>query len=859
MRLAPGTTLDIYEIVAPLGAGGMGEVYRARDPVLKREVAIKVLPSAVSKDPERLRRFEQEAQATAALNHPNILAIHRFGVFEGAPYLVSELLEGCTLRQLMQRTPVPLRKAIDIAVQIAHGLAAAHEKGIVHRDLKPENLFVTKGGQVKILDFGLAKLTEHPSSAEGSGPTMTHVSEPGMVIGTAGYMSPEQVRGKAVDYRADIFAFGAILYEMLAGKQPFQRPTSADTMSAILNEDPVAISQLGQAPPPGLQRVVHRCLEKHPEQRFQSASDLAFALEALSDAGSSSGSPIAAHARLRPRRATAWATGTVVMLGLAAGAYYFLRPREKAPFEHYSIQRVIDSKHVILTAISPDGAYIAAVRRNAAGHQALWIHHVATGSERPIVQDATYEYQDVIFSPDGGYIYFRIDAPGTPSNEREDEYRIPVLGGQAAHVLTRVDAPLSFFDVGRRLCFYRQNYLQGTYQFLSASADGSDEHVLANGKKPFLSNPACAPDGRFAVSMADDGDVENLDFASGMKRKLPTTTVFRAFDLHWAPDGKGLFAITTPKKQVTFFSYPGGNLREITNDLSHYQGISLTKDSKMIATTTYERNARLTELSLAKTSQLAEHPTGTMEWFEYLDNDRIVESDLTGTAGPRTVDFKTNETLPLNGGNIHFSFAPARCSPDALVVSGTRDGKAISVYKVHLDGSPPTQLTTGVGDAFPECTADGKWLFYVDNREPSAPYLMRQPLQGGTAQRVDASPVWYDLSPDGKSLVHVTWGAISRLQVISTDSLREIRNFPLPPDITALVAFSADSKTIFYTTWNGADSAIWRQPLDAGAAVRVAILPGKTVVWIRPSPDGKKLGLTLIASTSEAALIRDIR
>jgi Tol biopolymer transport system component len=859
MRLAPGTTLDGYEIVAPLGAGAMGEVYRARDPVLKREVAIKVLPSSVSHDPDRLRRFEQEAQAAAALNHPNILAIHRFGVFEGAPYLVSELLEGSTLRELMQRGPVPVRKAIDIVVQIARGLAAAHEKGIVHRDLKPENLFVTKGGQVKILDFGLAKLTEHSPGAKGDGPTMTHVSEPGMIVGTAGYMSPEQVRGKAIDHRADIFAFGAILYEMLAAKRAFQRSTSADTMSAILNEDPVGLAQLVQATPPGLQRVVHRCLEKNPERRFQSASDLAFALEALSDSGISSGPPIAAPARPRARRTLAWAAGSVAMLALATWAYYFLRPREKAPFEHYSIQRVIDSKHVMLIAISPDGAYLAAVIRNAAGRQALWIHHVATGSERPIVQDAAYEYQDVIFSPDGSYIYFRIDAPETAPNGREDEYRIPVLGGQAAHVLAAVDAPVSFFDGGQHLCFYRQNYLQGTYQFLSARADGSEEHVLANGKKPFLPDPACAPDGRLAVYIADRGDVEILDFASGAKRTLPVNTGFRAFNLHWAPDGKGVFATTIPKEQIDFLSYPDGNLREITNDLSHYQGISLTRDSKMIATTTYERNARLTELSLTKPSQLAEHPTGAIEWFEYLDNNRIVESDFGVFVGPRTVDFKTNETLSLNGGNLHFSFAPARCGPGTLVVSGTLDGKAIGVYKVHLDGSAPTQLTTGVRDAFPECTSDGKWLFYVDNREPSAPYLMRQLLQGGTAQRVDASPVWYDLSPDGKLLVHVTWGEISRLQVISTDSLREIRSFPLPPDITALVAFSADSKTIFYTTWNGADSTIWQQSLTAATALKVATLSGKMIVWIRPSPDGKKLGLTLTASTSEAALIRDIR
>jgi eukaryotic-like serine/threonine-protein kinase len=216
MTLIPGTKLDGYEVLGPLGAGGMGEVYRARDSVLKREVAIKVLPSFVSQDPDRLRRFEQEAQATAALNHPNILAVYRFGNFEGTPYLVSELLEGGTLGQQLEHGPLPVRKAIDYGSQIARGLAAAHEKGITHRDLKPDNIFVTKDGRVKILDFGLAKLTQAKAATE-DGPTVTlqERTEPGMVLGTVGYMSPEQVRGKTADHRADIFAFGAILYEML--------------------------------------------------------------------------------------------------------------------------------------------------------------------------------------------------------------------------------------------------------------------------------------------------------------------------------------------------------------------------------------------------------------------------------------------------------------------------------------------------------------------------------------------------------------------------------------------------------------------------------------------------------------------
>src|SRR5215469_1029432 len=301
MPLAASTKLDGYEILALLGAGGMGEVYRARDSRLKREVAIKVLPSFVSRDPDRLSRFEQEAQAAAALDHPNILAVHQFGIFDGAPYLVSELLIGESLRQVLQSGPLPARKAVDYAVQIAHGLAAAHDHGIVHRDLKPENLFVTKTGRIKILDFGLAKLVQPHTDSDGNSPTQTKGTDPGMVMGTAGYMSPEQVRGQAIDHRTDIFAFGAILYEMLTGKRAFQRSTSAETMTAILNDDPPAISQLVQTTSPGLQRVVLRCLEKNPEQRFHSASDLAFALEALSESGSVPATAIAAPSRRTPR------------------------------------------------------------------------------------------------------------------------------------------------------------------------------------------------------------------------------------------------------------------------------------------------------------------------------------------------------------------------------------------------------------------------------------------------------------------------------------------------------------------------------------------------------------------------------
>src|SRR6202521_1665945 len=282
MALSLGSKLGPYEIIAARGAGGMGEVYRAKDTRLGRDVAIKVLPEALVKDADRLRRFEQEARTIAALNHPNILGIHDIGTHQGAPFLVSELLDGETLREKIDAGPLPVKRAIEYGLGIAQGLAAAHDKGIVHRDLKPENVFVTRDGRVKVLDFGLAKLVRPEENTETAKTLTSPASLPGMVMGTVGYMSPEQVRGQPIDARSDIFSFGAVLYAMLNGKRAFKRETSAETMAAILREEPPELNDAGWQSPLALQRILVRCLQKNVERRFQSASDLAFALESLS-------------------------------------------------------------------------------------------------------------------------------------------------------------------------------------------------------------------------------------------------------------------------------------------------------------------------------------------------------------------------------------------------------------------------------------------------------------------------------------------------------------------------------------------------------------------------------------------------
>jgi eukaryotic-like serine/threonine-protein kinase len=411
--ITAGTKFGPYEIQSALGAGGMGEVYRARDTALGRDVALKILRPGAVQDADRLRRFRQEAQAAAALNHPNIMAIHFIGDQDGAPYIVSELLEGESLRHSLRAGALPVRRCMDYALQIAEGLAAAHEKGVIHRDLKPENIFITKTGRVKILDFGLAKLTRPDEvSADTSALTLTHGSTPGVVLGTVGYMSPEQVRGNPLDSRSDIFSFGVIHYEMLSGKNFFLRNTAADTMSALLKEDAPELvpSVLGVSP--ALDRVVRRLLEKEPAARFQSVRDLGFALQAVSGSGSSSSAEIP---QMLPRLAGA-RPGLLKLLMIAAACFLLggaatwlaLRLGRSSRADAMMVTQVFRPTHepglTEWPTWSPDGTLLA-FASNRSGNYEIYVRRIEGGQELNITNDPAQDIQPN-FSPDGTSIAF---------------------------------------------------------------------------------------------------------------------------------------------------------------------------------------------------------------------------------------------------------------------------------------------------------------------------------------------------------------------------------------------------------------------------------------------------------------------
>jgi eukaryotic-like serine/threonine-protein kinase len=785
MTVLPGSKIGPYEIVAQIGAGGMGEVYRARDSRLGRDVAIKVLPASFSADPDRLQRFAQEARAAAALSHPNILAIFDIGENEGAPYVVSELLEGETLRDRLRSGALTSRKAIDYALQFAKGLAAAHDKGIVHRDLKPENLFITEDNRLKILDFGLAKLTR-PQEAESSGdaPTMQVATDAGMVMGTVGYMSPEQVRGKPADHRSDLFSFGAILYEMLSGKRAFHADTPADMMSAILKDDPPELSETNRVVPPGLERIVHHCLEKNQAQRFQSASDVAFNLEALTEISGTSKSGIQAVASPVRRR---WLLPALIALLIAA---------------------------------SYAGVYFAAKR------------HAVSAS--PTFHRLTFRRGSILaarFSPDGQTIVYGSAVEGRPLElltTRFDSTDSRPLGFEKTQLL-------SISSTGELAVVVRTHnanaFLDGGTLARVSLAGGAPRELLEN-----VASADWTPDGS-DLAMSHGTNSADLEFPAGRviyhaqgwlsHVRFSRKGEFVAFADHLSNGDDGRIVVVDRE----------GKHKTSSSFYSSVEGLAWSRDGNEVWFTASPSGAAraVYALDMNGKERIVLRVPGTLTLQDITRDGRVLLTEDNAQVG--TMALPPGEKVERNLSWFDWSLLNDM-SPDGTTITFSETGEATNgkygAFLRKTDGSPAIRLGDGT---FPALSPDGKWVVAIDNGSPGQLELL--PTGAGSPKRLTNDSLehrrlrWV---PDGTGLVFVAAEANRPPRTYWTDLNGATR--AITPEGTTGVLVTPDSKYVM--TIDGTGMRLF-YPLQGGEPKPITAALEPTDVAYQFDPDGKSL------------------
>jgi len=848
MALASGTRLGPYEILSALGAGGMGEVYRARDPRLGREVAIKVVPSGSAPDSERLRRFEQEARATAALNHPNILAVFDIGSQDNSPYIVSELLEGGTLRSRLISGPLPVRKAVDYALQIVRGLAAAHDHGIFHRDLKPENIFITRDGHVKILDFGLAKLTMPEPGAPGTSAqaTLDSVTGRGVLLGTLGYMSPEQCRGATIDARSDIFSFGAVLYEMISGKRAFRGDTTADAISSILKEEPPDLATTGRDVPPLLERIVHHCLEKDPSARFQSARDIAFALEALSSISSSAtaamSTPAIAASETRKRWLVPSLLGVIAVLLVSVALLFFRVNTPLAAPPSYR-QLTFGREFISSARFAPDQRTI--IYSSAHIGMQTELFSLAPDSHAPVslgLKDA-----DLESISSAGEMLLIQDRRDLVRNVKVGLLARAPLSGAAPRPMMSdvVDA-----DWGPDNQVAVAHYVDGHFRI-----EYPIGHVLYEPTTGWLTNVRVSLNGGWVAfaehpTLGDSaGNVVMVD-SSGRKRTLsPRQSAI--VKVNWAPSGKEVWF--TSAEESTKFQLWAADLSGHTRVVDRIPGTPTLYDIARDGRVLLGQNIFRILASAWGHGQDQEHDLTIQNWSDASaispDGRQVLLNEEGAYSGPNydvyvrasdgaspvrvgdghgddfSPDMKwvlssltlqiprqlfliplgPGETKQITHDSIDRSYARFLPDGENVVFSGTEPGHKSRIYVQAINSGTARPISReGVSGFVP--TVDGKFVF------GSSDSVALYPVDGQGAPRpvpgIHPDETIFSVSPDGRSALVGVLGSYSVdvMRVDLTGDKRELFKKIGPSDPAGVVlvdaAFTPDGKYYAYSCFN---------------------------------------------------------
>lgn len=916
MRLVSGDKLGPYEIVSALGAGGMGEVYVARDTRLNRTVAIKVLPIHLSGRPEAQERFDREARAIASLNHPHICQLHDVGSQDGTSYLVMEHLEGETLANRLMRGMPSLEQALRYGVEAADALEAAHRRGIVHRDLKPGNIFVTAHGECKVLDFGLAKLEEETEAPEANTLTSPAVlTSPGTAVGTVAYMSPEQARGERLDARTDIFSLGAVLYEMATGKPAFPGKTSAVVFKAILDVTPARPLEVNPSLPAKLDDIILKALEKDREIRYQVAAELRGDLKRLqrdlslsgggpvrsvseaaapatglssASAGVSSGpsslatssSKVIVEAARQHKLAVTVAVvvGFLMVVAAGFGVRSLLTHNRNRAFASYTVTKIAETSRARSVAISPDGKYLAVVRRDPEGEESLWLRHLPTNSNAQVVAGQKGSlFGRVLFSSEGNYIYFRRGGSGPEGRKTYDLFRVAVLGGTPSLLVRDVDSELTFSPDGQRMAFVRDNNPEmGKYRILIANRDGGEERTLASGETPYPSDPAWSPDGKVIVCIGDAKDKTTtelvaIDTETGKERVFARLNIFREFldKLTWLHDGSGLLVIDNKIQsgRIGFVSYPQGQFQTMVTDSGSFEDMSLAVDDKTLAAVMANENYDLYLLPAsgaeAEAKQMMSLPGGgDASWTH--DGKLLTDPD----SSIALLDPETGNRTTILSDEKHPSFMPVVCPDDQTIVflSLVPNTPSVNLWKIDRSGQNMQQLTFGNEDIFPVCSADNKWVYYRDGR---AQAVMKVPLAGGVPTKI-AAGYFSEIgqSPDGKLLAFLnapeSQGGKYHFQIVlwATDGSTAPKAIDADPrfaledrPFAGFLRFMPDGKAFSYGVFENSVSNIWVQPLDGAAPRALTHFTSEEIRDFEWSPDGKRLAVVRGHTDTDVVLL----
>jgi len=825
MPFGPGTRLGPYEIAVPLGRGGMGEVYRAHDPRLRRDVAIKVIAARFVADADVLKRFSHEALASAALNHPNIVAVFDVGTHEGSPYLVTELLDGESLRDILSRGPLPPRTVMHLGMQIVRGATAAHEKGIVHRDLKPENLFVTKGEHVKILDFGIAKLTERdPADAAATELTTVAVTELGTVLGTAGYMAPEQVRGEIVDHRTDIFAIGAILYEMLTGRGAFRRETRPETLTAILREDPPNILDAARSVPPALARLVRRCLEKKPEDRFQSGRDLAFALETI--ASLPIGEDVSTRGAGTRRAMWRWVMGAAALIAvIAAGreAWHLFSSRAPANTE-VRVHRLTDARGLEeFPAISPDGKWITYVAHTQ-GKSQLHVRLVTGGAPLQVTRD-TSDHLYPRWAPDSASIVYY--QPPPEGESAGAIWEVPALGG-AARRLADAAGGVDISHDGTRLVFPR--FEAGRMALVVSARDGTGARVVTELQTGYqYITPRWSFDDRLIAYQRGTASAFDIFVvpADGGEPRQVTQHGARLEGLAWTP-GRPLIVFASSRGSTIWY-LPKTNLWIVGADGSQPRQLTFGEESY-----TYPDTNVQGEIVVARVRR-------QFDIWRYPVDGSPIENVRRGTQ-------ITNQTS-----DVH---TPSVSPGDREIAYVSDSGGHANIWVQNLESGQLRQITfetnPEVRVGLPLWSPSGDVVAYFTSLGSSWNYSLVQP-DGSNPRLLARSAGWATWSPDGQALYYSDYPSGTDLHRVPVTGgpATVVRS-----DRASRVAVSPDGASLYYAielpvVTGGSDLEIRvARPIDAGSQV-LARIPARRAALsggFQPviSPDGQWLVLALL-------------